>query len=176
MLWPIEGRGEARVFRPGWIADGLAEPLPLLVVGDGDDHPGVVALRTVAAVGRSGLVPVAAGALDAAAHRVVQVRLPQMAHVGLALAEVDELALARAVAIEDGGHCGEGRGGGGDGVGVDGALKPRGVLAQVASQRGVAGDGVCRAAQPLRVGNQFSKRNCASGPLKHHAEPQRECS
>ena len=75
-----------------------------------------------------------------------------MAHVGLALAEVDELALARAVAIEDGGHCGEGRGGGGDGVGVDGALKPSGVLAQVASQRGVAGDGVCRAAQPLVLG------------------------
>ena len=99
-----------------------------------------------------------------------------MGHVGLALAEVDELALSRAIAVEDGGHCGEGSGGKGDGVGVDGALKPGWVLAQVASQRGVAGDGVCRAARPIRVGNEFFRGHCVSGPLKHHAEPQDEGS
>ena len=121
-------------------------------------------------------MPVAARALDATVHPIVQVYLPQVAHVGLALAKVYELALARAVAVEDGGHCRKGSGGGGHGVGVDGALKPRGVLAQVASQRGMAGDGVCRATQPIRAGNEFFRGHCVSGPLKHHAEPQRKGS
>ena len=38
----------------------------------------------------------------------VQVYLPKVAHVCLALAEVDELAIARAIAVEGGGHCGQG--------------------------------------------------------------------
>ena len=59
---------------------------------------------------------------------------------------------------------------------MDGALKPGEVLVQVPSQCGVACGDFGGDPWPVRAGNQFSKRNCASGPLKHYAEPQREGS
>ena len=70
---PVEGRGEARVLTLCSASDVPAEPLSLIVIGDGSDHPGIVAICRIAAVGSSSLVLAAARAMDEAVHRVAQI-------------------------------------------------------------------------------------------------------
>ena len=60
VLVATQAGGESLIFGPGWIPDNAAEPLPLLIIGDGDVYPAVNELDTACKFAFSVLATIAA--------------------------------------------------------------------------------------------------------------------
>src|SRR5581483_9163447 len=91
--------GEARLARPGRVAERAAEALPLGVRADDDDAPGILARAGVAADRRAGLLAVALGLGHAAVDGPLQVSRPEQRRGELGLRGVHVVPQAGAAAV-----------------------------------------------------------------------------
>src|SRR5262249_53553418 len=94
-------RREARVLPEGRIAEQPAQQAPLRVGEDRDRDPAVVAAAGIDAVRRGVLAAVAVARHHLAARATAHDRLREAVDAGLALRDLEVLALAGALAVEE---------------------------------------------------------------------------
>jgi hypothetical protein len=109
ILMPIPtGRvGKACVASPRRISQNLTKAVPFHVVGDGNDNPAIAPPARIAAVRGHEGVSIAQARLDTAVHGVIHQAFADGLHQVLGLGEVDDLALAGAPSVVQGGHYGK---------------------------------------------------------------------